>query len=79
MYPQLQTVIKLRHYIEVRDFGLSRCIRVGRNPKTGESLNLSAKYLLHFKPGKELRHRVDESRLACQIGKVNNHSDLELN
>lgn len=61
--------------IEIRDFGSFTLhyhpARVGRNPKTGESLNLSAKYLLHFKPGKELRNRVDGSRLACQIRNVN--------
>jgi integration host factor subunit beta len=59
--------------IEVRGFGAFSLhyhpARVGRNPKTGESLNLSAKYLLHFKPGKELRDRVYESRLACKIRK----------
>jgi len=57
--------------IEVRGFGAFSLhyhpARVGRNPKTGEPLNLSANYLLHFKPGKELRNRVNESRLACQI------------
>ena len=59
--------------IEVRGFGSFSLhyhpARLGRNPKTGESLNLSAKYLLHFKPGKELRDRVDESRLAYRIRK----------
>jgi integration host factor subunit beta len=59
--------------IEVRGFGTFSLhyhpARKGRNPKTGEFLNISAKYSLRFKPGKELRHRVDESRLACQIGK----------
>ena len=63
--------------IEVRGFGAFSLhyhpARVGRNPKTGEPLNLSANYLLHFKPGKELRHRVDESRLACQISKEESH------
>ena len=62
--------------IEVRGFGafsLHHPARVGRNPKTGEPLNLSANYLLHFKPGKELRRRVDESRLACQISKEESH------
>jgi integration host factor subunit beta len=63
--------------IEVRDFGSFSLhyhpARLGRNPKTGESLNLSAKYLIHFKPGKELRNRVDESRLTCQIGKEDPH------
>jgi len=57
--------------IEVRGFGSFTLhyhpARAGRNPKTGEPLNLPAKYLLHFKPGRELRDRVDESRLACQV------------
>jgi len=57
--------------IEVRGFGSFSLhyhpARVGRNPKTGEPLNLSAKYALHFKPGKELRVRVDGSRQNCQI------------
>ena len=57
--------------IEVRGFGSFSLhhhpARAGRNPKTGEPLNLSAKYALHFKPGKELRDRVDESRHTCQI------------
>lgn len=61
--------------IEVRDFGAFSLhyhpARMGRNPKTGESLNLSAKYSLHFKPGKELRNRVDSSRLVCQIKNAN--------
>ncbi|MCZ3114864.1 HU family DNA-binding protein, partial [Acinetobacter baumannii] len=32
--------------------------RMGRNPKTGESVALPAKHVPHFKPGKELRERV---------------------
>ena len=50
--------------IEIRGFGSfslhHRPARVGRNPKTGESVALPAKYVPHFKPGKELRERVDE-------------------
>ena len=34
----------------------------GRNPKTGEAVALSGKYVPHFKPGKDLRERVDVSR-----------------
>lgn len=49
--------------IEIRGFGSFslhyRPPRVGRNPKTGESVQLGAKYVPHFKPGKELRERVD--------------------
>ena len=49
--------------IEIRGFGSFslhyRAPRVGRNPKTGDSVELGAKYVPHFKPGKELRERVD--------------------
>jgi len=34
---------------------------VGRNPKTGDSVVLDGKYVPHFKPGKEMRDRVNES------------------
>ena len=36
--------------------------RMGRNPKTGEAVALSGKYVPHFKPGKDLRERVNASR-----------------
>lgn len=49
--------------IEIRGFGSFslhyRPPRMGRNPKTGESVALGAKYVPHFKPGKELRERVN--------------------
>ncbi|PCI65559.1 MAG: integration host factor subunit beta [Gammaproteobacteria bacterium] len=51
--------------IEIRGFGSFslhyREPRVGRNPKTGQSVELEGKYVPHFKPGKELRDRVNES------------------
>jgi integration host factor subunit beta len=51
--------------IEIRGFGSFslhyRAPRIGRNPKTGESVELSAKYVPHFKPGKELRELVNDS------------------
>ena len=50
--------------IEVRDFGSFalhyRPPRMGRNPKTGEAVALPGKHVPHFKPGKELRERVDQ-------------------
>ncbi len=50
--------------IEIRGFGSfslhHRPARVGRNPKTGESVDLDGKYVPHFKPGKELRERVNQ-------------------
>ena len=41
--------------------------RIGRNPKTGSPVALSGKYVPHFKPGKELRDRVNSSILQQQI------------
>ena len=50
--------------IEIRGFGSFsvhyREPRVGRNPKTGEAVELPGKYVPHFKPGKELRDKVNE-------------------
>jgi integration host factor subunit beta len=50
--------------IEIRGFGSFSLHyyspRIGRNPKSGEVVNLSGKYVPHFKPGKELRDRVKE-------------------
>ena len=49
--------------IEIRGFGSFslhfREPRRGRNPKTGDSVELAGKYVPHFKPGKELRDRVN--------------------
>ncbi len=57
--------------IEIRGFGSfslhHRAPRMGRNPKTGEAVSLTAKYVPHFKPGKELRDRVDASRGKSRI------------
>ncbi|MCF8004388.1 integration host factor subunit beta [Lamprobacter modestohalophilus] len=54
--------------IEIRGFGSFslhfRPPRVGRNPKTGDAVALSGKHVPHFKPGKELRDRVN---LAYQV------------
>jgi len=49
--------------VEIRDFGCYsiRCrpSKIGRNPKTGEKVEVPAKYVAHFKAGKELKERVD--------------------
>ncbi len=51
--------------IEIRGFGSFslhyRAPRVGRNPKTGDSVSLEGKSVPHFKPGKELRERVNNA------------------
>lgn len=60
--------------IEIRGFGSfslhHRPSRVGRNPKTGESVALPAKYVPHFKPGKELRERVDQGMHKERAGEI---------
>ena len=49
--------------VEIRGFGSIALNhhppRKGRNPKTGATVLIPAKYVPHFKPGKEMRERVD--------------------
>lgn len=57
--------------VEVRGFGSftlhHRPPRNAHNPKTGERVKTTAKYSPHFKPGKELRERIDASRSKYPI------------
>ena len=50
--------------IEIRGFGSFslryRKPRVGRNPKSGQSVNIEERYVPHFKPGKSLKERVKQ-------------------
>jgi integration host factor subunit beta len=54
--------------IEIRGFGSIglryRMPRTGRNPKTGESVNVPGKYVPHFKPGRLLRERVNQENVS---------------
>lgn len=60
---QMSTALSTGERIEVRGFGSFslhyRPPRVGRNPKTGSAVHVPDKYVPHFKPGKELRERVN--------------------
>jgi integration host factor subunit beta len=64
MLEQMAQTLQKGERIEIRGFGSFslhyRAPRVGRNPKTGETVKLEGKYVPHFKPGKELRERVNE-------------------
>ena len=68
---QMSQSLSINERIEVRGFGSfslhHRKPRIGRNPKTGDAVSLTEKYVPHFKPGKELRERVDEARLKFEI------------
>jgi integration host factor subunit beta len=60
---QLSAALSTGKRIEVRGFGSFslhyRPPRAGRNPKTGDTVQVPDKHVPHFKPGKELRERVD--------------------
>lgn len=59
----LSITLSKGHRAEIRGFGSFglnyRPPRQGRNPKTGDRVSIPAKYVPHFKVGKELRERVD--------------------
>jgi len=71
MLEQMSQALSSNERIEVRGFGSfslhHRNPRMGRNPKTGEAVSLTEKYVPHFKPGKELRERVDDSKQKYKI------------
>jgi integration host factor subunit beta len=61
---QMSDALETGDRIEIRGFGSFslhyREPRVGRNPKTGDKVELEGKYVPHFKPGKQLRERVNK-------------------
>jgi integration host factor subunit beta len=60
---QISAALATGERIEVRGFGSFslhyRPPRTGRNPKTGSAVQVPDKFVPHFKPGKELRERVN--------------------
>lgn len=63
--------------IELRNFGVfevkKRAARKARNPRTGERVDVAEKYVVTFKPGKEMEERVrqlEEAEAAKAAGKV---------
>ncbi len=60
---QMSQALSSGERIEIRGFGSFslhfRPARMGRNPKTGDAVALAGKHVPHFKPGKELRDRVN--------------------
>ncbi len=68
MLDQMGDALSGGERIEIRGFGSFslhfRPPRIGRNPKTGDSVALPGKHVPHFKPGKELRERVNRAGSA---------------
>ena len=59
------------HRIELRGFGSftisRRPPRIGRNPRSGESVAIPEKRVPHFKPGKALRQAVDQRTSELEL------------
>lgn len=80
---QMAKTLSSGERIEIRGFGSFslhyRPPRMGRNPKTGESVPLAGKYVPHFKPGKELRDRVNigaaENKIQIDTSPDENEDD----
>ena len=71
MLEQMIAALSKGERIEIRGFGSFNiryhAPRIGRNPKTGETVNLPEKFAIHYKPGKEIRDRVNGARDKCRI------------
>lgn len=69
MIEHMAETLAMGERIEIRGFGSFslhyREPRRGRNPKTGDTVELEGKHVPHFKPGKELRERVNR---ALKVG-----------
>ncbi len=67
--------------IEIRGFGSFaprfRPPRRAHNPRTGERVFTNAKYTPHFKPGKEMRERVDQSKATIPLKEDTSQDDDE--
>lgn len=63
---QITSAMESNDRVEIRGFGSFslnyRAPRKARNPRTGGQVEVKQKYIPHFKPGKELKERVDNSK-----------------
>jgi integration host factor subunit beta len=65
VFDEIATALGRGDRVELRGFGAfsvkERASRVGRNPRTGAAVDVSAKYVPYFKTGKQLRERLNTS------------------
>lgn len=63
VFDEISSALARGDRVELRGFGAfsvkQRAARIGRNPRTGESVQVPAKFLPYFKTGKELRDRLN--------------------
>ena len=66
---KISNALALQERVEIRGFGSFalhyRSARLGRNPKTGASVQIPPKHVPHFKPGKEMRERINSLAAAA--------------
>jgi len=71
MLVQMSEALIKGERIEIRGFGgfdlRHRPPRIARNPKSGEAVTLPAKEALRFKPGKDMKDRVNAAHHQCDI------------
>ena len=72
-FDSIKEALKKGDKVELRGFGSFTLKKygnyTGRNPRTGESVRVGKKKLPIFKPGKELRERIDDSKETVEIKK----------
>lgn len=65
IFDEITTALANGDRVELRGFGAfsvkERGARTGRNPRTGESVEVEEKYIPYFKTGKQLRERLNAS------------------
>jgi integration host factor subunit beta len=63
IFEEISTALARGDRVELRGFGAfsvkQRGARLGRNPRTGQSVNVTEKYIPYFKTGKQLRERLN--------------------
>ncbi len=63
IFDEITTALANGDRVELRGFGAfsvkERDSRVGRNPRTGEAVNVTAKHIPYFKTGKQLREKLN--------------------
>ena len=63
VFDEISKALAGGHRVELRGFGAfstrQRDARTGRNPRTGEAVDVDAKRVPYFKPGKEMRERLN--------------------
>ena len=76
-FDMIVNVLATEGRIELRNFGIfnvkKRAARKGRNPRTGSQIDVAEKYVVNFKPGKEM-----EAKVARLLNKSRERESAEL-